>query len=70
MERKRYLELCQKYAMGCDTKVRFNDIKYHPKAYELSFDDTGKSVHRAILQDIKANAIVYASLKDVKEDLK
>lgn len=70
MERKRYLELCQKYAIGQDIKVKYKDSEYHPKAYELSFDNNGNIIHRAILQDTKANSIVYVRLKDVKEDLK
>lgn len=68
MERKRYLELCQKYAVGEDIRVIYKESQYRPKAYELSFDNTGESVHRVILQDIKANSVVYARLKDVKED--
>ena len=30
MERKRYLELCQKYAVGGDIRVKYKDAKYHP----------------------------------------
>ena len=67
MERKRYLELCQKYAVGYNVKVKFNDFDYRPYRYELSFDNQGKSIHRAILKDINANSINYCKLKDVKE---
>ncbi len=70
MERKRYLELCQKYAVGCDVRVLYKEIEYHPYRYELGFDNGGKSIHTAILKDIKANSIVYVRIEDVKEDLK
>ena len=67
MERKRYLELCQKYAVGCDIKVKYKDTEYHPYRYELGFDKQGKSIHAAILKDIKANSVIYTMLEKVKE---
>ena len=70
MERKRYLELCQKYAVGEDIRVKYKDSEYHPYRYELGFDNNGKSIHTAILKDIKANGLLYCRLEDVKEDLK
>lgn len=70
MERKRYLELCQKYAVSGDIRVKYKDSEYHPYQYELGFDDTGKSIHTAILKDLKANSLIYCRLEDVKECLK
>lgn len=70
MERKRYLELCQNYAAGEDIKVKYKDTEYHPYRYELGFDDKGKSIHTAILKDLKANSVVYVMLENVKECLK
>ena len=70
MERKRYLELCQKHSIGCDVRVLYKDTEYYPWRYELGFDSSGKSIHTAILKDIKANSVVYVMLKDIKEDLK
>ena len=67
MERKRYLELSQKYAVGEDIRVKLKDTEYHPYRYELGFDDTGKSIHTAILKDLKANSVVYTMLKSIKE---
>jgi hypothetical protein len=67
MERKRYLELCQKYAVGCDVRVLYKDTKYHPYRYELGFDSSGKSIHTAILKDLKANSLLYCSLEEIKE---
>lgn len=67
MERKRYLELCQKYAVGEDIRVLYKDSEYHPYRYELGFDTNGKSIHTAILKDLKANSVVYTMLESVKE---
>ena len=67
MERKRYLELCQKYAVGEDISVLYKDTKYHPYRYELGFDSSGNSIHTAILKDRKANSLLYCRLEDVKE---
>ena len=70
MERKQYLELCQKYAVGCDIRVLYKDTEYHPCRYELGFDDKGNTVHTAILKDLKANSVVYTMLEEIKESLK
>lgn len=70
MERKRYLELCQKYAVGEDIRVKLQDTEYHPYRYELGFDCKGNSIHTAILKDLKANSVIYAMLENVKECLK
>ena len=70
MERKRYLELCQKYAVGEDIRVKLKDTEYHPYRYELGFDDKGNSIHTAILKDLKANSVVYTMLESIKECLK
>lgn len=70
MERKRYLELCQKYAVGEDIRVLYKDTEYRPYRYELGFDSSGNSIHTAILKDLKANSVIYAMLENVKECLK
>ena len=67
MERKQYLELCQKYAVGCDIRVKYKDTLYRPYRYELGFDSNGKSIHTAILKDLKANSVSYVALEEVKE---
>ena len=80
MDRKLYLELCQKVSVLkngiCDIKenvpnelmVVYNGIKYYPVAYELSFDDKGNVRHTAILHDLKANSIINADLRKVKKE--
>ena len=67
MERKRYLELCQKYAVDGDTMVKYKDTEYHPYRYELGFDDKGSATHTAILKDLKANSLLHCRLERVKE---
>jgi hypothetical protein len=66
MERKRYLELCQKYAVGENIKVKYKDTEYHPYRYELSFSSNGKVVHTAILKDRKANSVIFVKLESVE----
>lgn len=77
MDRKLYLELCQKVSVLkngiCGIKenvpnelmVVWSGIKYYPVAYELSFDDKGSVRHTAILHDLKANSITNANLGEV-----
>lgn len=68
MERKRYLELCQKYAVGEDIRVKYKETEYHPYRYELGFDDKGKSIHTAILMDLNKHSLLYCKLEELKED--
>lgn len=67
MERKLYLELCQRQAMKGGVLVEYDAIAYHPYAYELKFQPDGKIKHTAILEEPKANSLVYCKLEDVKE---
>lgn len=79
MDRKLYLELCQKVSVlkngicgikenvPDELKVIHNGIEYYPTAYELSFDK-GQPVHTAILHDLKANSIMNADLRKVKKE--
>ena len=76
MDRKLYLELCQRVSVlkngiggikenvPNELKVIHNGIAYYPVSYELSFD-SGKPTHTAILHDLKANCIMNADLETV-----
>ena len=78
MDRTEFLQMAQKVSVLkngiCGIKenvpdeltVVYNGIKYYPAAYELSFDDKGKSIHTAILKDLKANSLIYCRLEDVR----
>ena len=68
MERKRYLELCQRNAVQPKSVVVWLDgIGYYPIEYRLGFDDKGNAVHRAVLHDMKANGVINCPLEGVKE---
>lgn len=79
MDRKLYLELCQKVSVlkngicgikenvPDELKVIYNGIAYYPVSYELSFDDKGNVKHTAILHDLKANSITSAALERVEK---
>lgn len=78
MDRKLYLELCQKVSVlkngicgikenvPNELKVIHNGIEYYPIAYELSFNN-GKPTHAAILHDLKANSIMNVDLGKVTQ---
>ena len=67
MERKLYLELCQRKAMKGGVLVEYDGVAYQPYSYELKFQQDGKIKHTAILKEQKANSLVYCKLEDVKE---
>ena len=80
MERKRYLELCQKCAvldegvLGIkknvpeELQVEYDGIVWYPEKYVLSFEKkTGNVVHTAVLHSLSANSTVEAELEKVKE---
>lgn len=66
MERKLYLELCQRQAMKGGVTVEYGGVTFNPYAYELRFDSFGNTKHTAILKDKKANSLIYCDLQDVK----
>ena len=79
MERKKYLELCQKAAMLSDglmgikqnvpdeLKVVVDGIAYYPLQRVTGFDGKGSLVLFARLHDIKANCVVECPIEKVKE---
>ena len=76
IDRTTFLQMCQRISIlksgifgikenvPDDLKVICDGIIYYPISYELSFNN-GKPTHTAILQDLKANSIVNASLEMV-----
>ena len=75
MDRKLYLELCQKASViknqdkneNLDKciKVVHKGVLYIPVGYELLFEN-GQPRHRAILRDLGSNSINYANLERVE----
>ena len=80
MDREEYLKLCQKCAVlpkkiggvinniPTELTVYYCGKRYYPMKYELSFTDTGKPCHIAILHDLYANSVIYADLRKVKKE--
>lgn len=78
MDRTEFLKICQRVSIlnngVCDIKqnipdefkVIYDEIVYYPIGYELSFEN-GKTIHKAILHDLKANSINYAKLERVEK---
>lgn len=79
MERKKYLEMCQKVAMLSngifgtkqnvpdDLKVVYDGTVYYPFERVAKFDNQGNLILSARLHDLKSNCVVEALLKDVEE---
>ena len=67
MERKLYLELCQRQAIKGGVLVEYGGTSYQPNAYELKFQPDGKIKHTAILKEEKGNCLVYCRLEDVNK---
>jgi hypothetical protein len=67
MNRKEYLELCQKHSVisTANITVNFDGISYYPVGYKMTFDNNGNPLHTAILKDLKANCIVECRLDKV-----
>ena len=79
MDRKFYIELCQKVSvlksgvLGIkqnvpdELKIIYNGIVYYPVAYVLTFDEKGNPQHDVILHDLRANSIAQGKLERVKQ---
>ena len=79
MDRTEYLQMCQKVSMlksglcgikqnvPADLLVKYNGNDYYPQAYELSFDN-GTAIHKAIIHDLKVNAVTYVDLARVDKN--
>ena len=79
MDRTEYLNMCQKVStlkkglygvrenVPPDLLVKHNGVVYYPQAYELAFDN-GKTIHKAILHNLKANSISYVDLAKVERN--
>ena len=77
MDRKEYLELCQKVSMlrvgiggivenvPRELMVIYDNIAYYPLSYELSYDK-GIPQHNVILHGLRSHSIVKANLSKVR----
>ena len=67
MERKLYLELCQRQAIKGGVLVEYGGIAYHPYSYELKFQQAGKLKHREILKEPEAKGLEYGRWEEEQE---
>ena len=68
MERKRFLELCQKNSVyEKSVLVLYDGCEYYPKKIQVWFDKKGKTKNTAILLDKNLNCVVEANLEKVDE---
>lgn len=69
MERREYLELCRRYAMGDGrVKVAYRGGEYNPIGYRLWYDREGKAKHTAIIRECVAkNSVSYVLLEKVEK---
>lgn len=73
MDRKIYLEMCQKSAfcvgnkkkIPADIVIDYSTGRYYPEGYQLTFDKNGKAKHTAILHDIVARSVLYVDLEKI-----
>ena len=77
MDRTEYLQMCKdvsllesrgniKQNVPPELLVQYDGKVYYPQSYELSFDN-GETKHKAILHELKVNAIVYVDLSKVEK---
>ena len=66
MDRKEYLEICQRNA-ACEDKqvVLFGGCEYYPVSYCLWFDKKGAIEHSAIMIEKKSGSEMRCLLEDV-----
>ena len=68
VERKLYLELCQRNAVyEKSVLVLYDGNEYYPQKIQVWFDKKGKTKNTAILLDKNLNSIVEANLERVDE---
>ena len=68
MERKEYLEICQRNAaLGSKEKVYYKGHPYIPKEFVMWFDENGKTVNSAVLMDVKTKCEVRCDLRKVEK---
>lgn len=69
IERKRYLELCQKNAVYPDSViVYYKGSKYYPISYLMWFDEKGRAQNSAILHSVSSRTHTQVKLLEVCEN--
>ena len=77
MDRKEFLQICQKVSVLPETTMHiktaippeltilYEEIQFYPVGYEMTYKQ-GISQHTAILHDMKSNNIIKVKLERVK----
>lgn len=69
IDRKRYLEICQKNAVYRDAqKVIYNGMVFYPVSLEIWFDGFGATQNTAIMRNEKSNCITKCRIEDIMEE--
>ena len=69
VERKRYLELCQKNAVyEKSVLVLYDGNEYYPQKIQVWFDKKGKTKNTAILLDKNLKSVVHCRVEEVFEN--
>jgi hypothetical protein len=67
MDRKKYLELCQKNSVYPNSeKVNYKGAEYYPKALKVWFDNKGIPQNTAVIEDVNSNSVTYCKLSEVR----
>lgn len=78
IERKEYLEMCQKVSVlpggifgikqnvPDDLKVVYDGIAYYPVSLDIRFDKYGRVINTAIIHSLRANSVIERNLKDIR----
>lgn len=70
MERKTFLEMCQRCAVISgeipkELLIYHAGVPYYPESLVVSFDKEGRTVNTAVLHSLSANSIIYKGLSDL-----
>lgn len=66
IDRKKYLELCQKNAVFKNSiKVKYKGFDYYPMSLEIWFDNKGTTQNSAVLEEINSRSVTYCKLSEV-----
>jgi hypothetical protein len=68
IDRKLYLELCQRNAVGGVNVVMYEEVKYYPVMLQIWFNDKGEPQNTAVLQDLNLKSFTNCRLQDVYLD--
>ena len=66
MDRKQYLELCQKNAVYPNSVfLLYDGIKYYPLALKVWFDGRGETKNTAVMVECASMSRLHCDLRDV-----